>query len=413
MNNKNNKSLQTFYEELLVVSDKNEITNLLRDLVRIPSYNLENKGEEKVAERLLNFFKNEDIEAEKQYVSPGRPNILAFIGNKKEVGKNILLCGHTDVNPPVGMKIPPFEGIIKNGRLYGRGALDMKGGLVAMAYALALLKRSGLALNGRALFAGVVGEAIGGSEGTKYLVDNLPFKLDMGIVGEPTGFCIVAAHKGMEWFEVIIKGKTAFGAMPEQGINAIEKAVDFINYLRRELYPKLRNRIHPLTGPPTINIGYIEGYGGHRRPNVVPDYCKILIDRRLVPGEDGDQAFNEFVDIINRLAESDPLFKAEARRLPEMIGRLPMEIPSDHKIIKALKESSKIVLNKELPVIGGAGFTDASYFVNYAKIPTVVFGPGEYAGPEAFYEESISIDDVFYASLIFALTIYCIIGGYC
>ncbi|MEM2292510.1 MAG: M20 family metallopeptidase [Nitrososphaerota archaeon] len=398
-------NLVEVYNKLLSHCSKDEITKLLVDLIRIPSYSKETNGEEKVADCLFRFFRKEGIAAEKQYVESNRPNIIANLTWKIN-GNTVMLSGHTDVNPPEGMIIPPFEGIIKNGNVYGRGALDMKGGIAAMAYSLALLRRCNLSLKGSAIFAGVVGEAIGGSEGTKYLINHLPTNISMGIVGEPTGFSVVVAHKGMEWFEIIIRGKAAFGATPELGINAIEKGVDFINQLRKELYPKLNKKSHPLVGSPTLNIGFIEGYGGHRRPNVVPDYCRIMVDRRLIPGEDGEQAFAELLEIIKQLSYVDKDFIAEVRRLPEMADRRPMEIPVDHPIVESIKKACVTVMKQEPKVVGGSGFTDAAYFVNDAKIQTVVFGPGLYTGPESYIEESIKIDDVLNASMIYALTIY-------
>jgi acetylornithine deacetylase/succinyl-diaminopimelate desuccinylase len=397
--------MKAIYEKLLRISSKEEVTKLLVGLVRIPSHEKEIGGEERVADYLLEFFSKEGVPAEKQYVQPNRPNIIAKLEYSKN-SNSIMLSGHTDINPPEGMTIPPFEGIVKDGKVFGRGALDMKGGIAAMAYALILLNRFDLKLNGSALFAGVIGEAIGGSEGTKYLINHLPIRVSMGIVGEPTGLNIITAHKGMEWFEIIIHGKAAFGATPELGINAIEKGIDFINVLRKELYPKLRQRSHPLVGSPTLNIGIIEGYGGHKRPNVVPDFCRILMDRRLIPGENGEQAYRELIDIVNKLSGMDSSFVAEVRRLPEMMGRSPMEIPTNHPIVESIKKSYITVMGREPKIMGGSGFTDAAYFVNDAKIPTAVFGPGLYKGPESYTEESIEIDEVLTASIIYALTIY-------
>jgi acetylornithine deacetylase/succinyl-diaminopimelate desuccinylase len=390
------------YDSLRKLADANELAGILRDIVRIPSHVDEPHGEERVATYLMELLRKEGIASELQYPLPKRPNVIGRIGGDRT--QSILLAGHIDINPPTGMTIPPFEGIIKNGRVYGRGALDMKGGVASMTYALLLVKRLGLSLNGAAVFAGVMGEAIGGSEGAKYIAKNGP-KTSMGIIGEPTGLNIVTAHKGMEWFDVIFEGKAAFGAFPWAGISAIDKAVDYIAEIKQSLLPKFKQRRHALVGEPTLNIGTIEGYGGHRRPNVVPDYCNISIDRRLVPGEKGEQAFNELEEIAEQLRRRDKDFKAQVKRRPEMAGRAPMEVPSDHALVKSLIKSTKTVTGKATSVVGAPGFTDASYLVNDGGIPTVVFGPGSDHGPTSYTEESIEIEELMNASLCYALTI--------
>jgi succinyl-diaminopimelate desuccinylase len=395
-------AINLMYDSLRKLVDENELVDILRDIVRIPSHVDEPHGEERVATYLMELLRREGIFSELQYPLPGRPNVIGKMGG--DGPQSILLAGHIDINPPTGMTIPPFEGIIKNGRVYGRGALDMKGGVASMAYALMLVKRLGVSMKGAAIFAGVIGEAIGGSEGAKYIAKRGP-KTSMGIIGEPTDLNIVTAHKGMEWFDVTFQGKAAFGAFPWAGISAVDKAVDYITEIRQSLFPKFRQRNHPLVGEPTLNVGTIEGYGGHRRPNVVPDYCKISIDRRLVPGENGEQAFQELEEIAENLRKRDKEFKAEVKRRPEMIGRAPMEVPSNHALVKSLTESVKTVTGKKLSPVGAPYFTDASYLVNDGGVPTVVFGPGGDHGPTSYSEESIEVKELMNGSLAYALTI--------
>jgi succinyl-diaminopimelate desuccinylase len=395
-------AINLMYDSLRKLVDENELADILRDIVRIPSHVDEPHGEERVATYLMELLRREGIFSELQYPLPGRPNVIGKMGG--DGPQSILLAGHIDINPPTGMTIPPFEGIIKNGRVYGRGALDMKGGVASMAYALMLVKRLGVSMKGAAIFAGVIGEAIGGSEGAKYIAKRGP-KTSMGIIGEPTDLNIVTAHKGMEWFDVTFQGKAAFGAFPWAGISAVDKAVDYITEIRQSLFPKFRQRNHPLVGEPTLNVGTIEGYGGHRRPNVVPDYCKISIDRRLVPGENGEQAFQELEEIAENLRKRDKEFKAEVKRRPEMIGRAPMEVPSNHALVKSLTESVKTVTGKKLSPVGAPYFTDASYLVNDGGVPTVVFGPGGDHGPTSYSEESIEVKELMNGSLAYALTI--------
>jgi len=354
------------------VSD-DELYEIASDLVKIPSYTgLENQ-EKKVADYIYEFFKKEKIEVKSYKVLEGRPNIVAIIRGTGK-GKSLMLSGHMDTVPPYKMKINPFSGEIENEKLYGRGSCDMKGALACMMSAMAAIKKSGEKLSGNLVFTAVINEEQK-SEGTEYLVKNGPYT-DAAIVGEPTNLNIAAGHRGLEWFEIDIIGKTTHGGTPSEGINAISKAAKLITRIETDLIPKFKDRKHPLIGGPQLNFGVIKGGD---QPSSVAGRCSIYIDRRWIPSESFDLIVNEFKSIINDLKKEDSSFNAEIHRYFEdsdMMLHKPLEIDMKHPIILSLEKSIRKSTEKSPKIVSFQAWTDASLLSNFGNIPSVVFGPG-------------------------------------
>ena len=210
-------------------------------------------------------------------------------------GRSLFLMfnGHTDTVPAYTMDYPPFEPAVRDGNLYGRGAVDMKGQLACMMTAMHLLRDRQIPLEGDVIFAGVINEE-DRSEGTEYLVRNGP-QADRCVVGEPTGMKIMAGHRGLEWLEFEFIGRAAHGGTPQKGINAISKAARFIERVEKQLMPELAKRIHPLIGPAVMNFGVI--HGGNQ-PSMVADRCILQVDRRWIPQEKLDQVLGEYQSIL-------------------------------------------------------------------------------------------------------------------
>jgi len=355
------------------VSQK-ELNNLISDLVKIPSTPDSKNYEKDVAEFIHDFFHNEGIESKLVKVKDNRPNVVAKIKGTDE-GKSLMLTGHMDTVPAYNMDIEPFSGEIKNGKIYGRGSVDMKGPLACMILALVAIKRANIKLKGDLIFVGVIEEEYK-SFGTEYLVKNGP-KADAAIVGEPSKLDIAAGHRGLEWLEVTIEGKTAHGGTASEGINAISKAAKFINKVEEVLLPQFAERKHDLIGPPTLNFGVIEG---GTQPSSVAGECKIQIDRRWTPLETLDQVFLDFEKIIDQLKNEDKDFKARIDRIPSNMAtmdHMPMEIALDHPLVSKLEKVTEKIKGKKADVVSFPGWTDASLISNFANIDTVVFGPGD------------------------------------
>lgn len=359
--------------EILKKVNDDELYGIASDLVKIPSYTgLENQ-EKKVADYIYEFFKKRKIEVKSYQVLEGRPNIVAIIRGTGK-GKSLMLSGHMDTVPPYKMKINPFSGEIKNEKLYGRGSCDMKGALACMMSAMAAIKKSGEKLLGNLVFTAVINEEQK-SEGTEFLVKNGPYT-EAAIVGEPTNLNIAAGHRGLEWFEIDIIGKTTHGGTPSEGVNAISKAAKLISRIETDLIPKFKDRKHPLIGEPLLNFGVIKGGD---QPSSVAGRCSIYIDRRWTPSESFDLIVNEFKSIFNDLKKEDSSFNAEIHRYfkdSDMMLHKPLEIDMKHPIILSLGKNIRKSTGKSPKIVSFPAWTDASLLSNFGNIPSVVFGPG-------------------------------------
>lgn len=367
-----------------------EVVDLTRNLIRIPSHKDAQGREKLVAEYIHAFCKSNKLETELQPVEGERSNVLAYLSGDGS-GRTLVLNGHTDTVPPYNMTIDPFGAEIADGEIFGRGAVDMKGALACMLIAMLAVKRSGCKLKGDVIFTGVIGEEEK-SEGTEYLVKS-GLKADGAIVGEPSNYEYAIGHRGLEWLEIIVKGKAAHGGVPSLGINAIEKAAALIERIRLKLYPKLESRFNEYMGPSVMNFGVIRG---GNQPSMVADSCSISIDRRYIPGETVESVIKEYQDIIDELKAEDPKFDAEIRRIPEnmlTLDHLYLMTPPDAPIVSAVKESLKKITEKEPEITRRRGWTDAALLSNYAGIPTVVCGPGNISYSHT-KDERVAIKDL-------------------
>lgn len=350
-----------------------ELIRLTQSLIQIPSHKDADGREKEVSKYIYNFCIENDLEAELIPVERERSNVIAYLRGDK-AGKRLMLNGHTDTVPPYNMTIDPFAAEIKDGAIWGRGAVDMKGPIASMLMTMVALKRSGKRLKGDVIFTGVIGEEER-SEGSEYLVKS-GLKADGAIVGEPSNYEYAIGHRGLEWLEIIIKGKAAHGGVPHLGVNAIEKAAKLIERIKDELYPKLAERYNEYMGPSVMNFGVINGGS---QPSTVADTCSIKIDRRYVPGETVESVLKEYQDIIDSLKNEDTDFNAKIIRMPNnmlTLDHLYLITSPDDPIVKTVRESIKEVIRKEPQITRRRGWTDAALLSNYGNIPTVVFGPG-------------------------------------
>ena len=377
--------------------EKIDIASLIADMIKIPSYSFMEEQEKEIAFYIKDFFDKEGIPCTVTEIAEGRYNVSAVLKGSGG-GKSLMLTGHMDTVPAYDME-EPFSGRIEDGRIFGRGACDMKGPLASMMAAMAAFKRSGVQLRGDLHFVGVADEEDKGI-GTAYLIKNGP-AADGVIVGEPTSLAVAPGHKGLEWIEVAFEGKKVHGGRQKEGINAIEMAARFINKIYKEYVPVLESRTYPVLGDPTINIGTISGGD---QPSTVPDKCVITLDRRMVPTETIKQVYEELEAIGRELHEEDPRFNCTVRDVFEGTGILP-HIPfvtdeSDPLMI-AIKESCEengvTVKTEPFPA-----WTDAGFICDGTNSKCVVLGPGALAVAHSV-DEYIDISEAFKAAEIYAL----------
>ena len=244
------------------------------------------------------------FEVKLQECAPGRPNVIATWPGAS--GKSLLLTGHTDIVSVANMRGDPFDGRIENGRLYGRGALDMKGGLAAILGAVAALKAADFRPAGD-LILGFVTDEENHSLGSAALVEAV--RADAAILTEPTGLDLCVAHKGFAWLTLETAGRAAHGSLYDRGVDAVAhmgRLLGAMETLDREVLP---GRTHRLLGRPSVHAGTIAGGTG---VSIYPDGCTLRVEHRLLPDEDGDTALGYWREIIARLSADDPAFQATA-----------------------------------------------------------------------------------------------------
>jgi len=351
-----------------------ELIELTQNLVRIPSHKDTLGFEKNVAIYINNYLLKEGINSELQHVVGERSNVIARIKGDG-TGHSLMFNGHTDTVLPYNMTIEPFTAFIDDGKIYGRGSVDMKGALASFMMTLVTIKRSGFVPGGDIIFTAVIGEE-GKSEGTEYIVKS-DIRADAAIVGEPSDYEYAIGHRGLEWFDVTFYGKASHSGKPELGINAIEQAMSFISRVKQDLYPKLKDKYDEHMGGSVMNFGTISG---GTEASTVADKCILRIDRRFIPGEDKDTAMAEYQDIIDILKAEDITFNAKIEVTPESILALyhpPLITSFNEPIVTSVRESIKKIINKEPTITRGIGWSDAALLKTYANIPTVVLGPGD------------------------------------
>lgn len=368
-------------------------------MVRIPSVT----GEEAaIAEYIARILEDIGFDVDEHMAEEGRPNVVGVM-HGEEGSPKLILNGHMDTVPPGDFEkwnFDPYGGEISDGRLFGRGSCDMKGGLAAMMTAVKAIVDSGAQLRGDIIFTAVVDEEKGGYKGTKYIVDNGVLG-DYALIAEPSQMDIHIAHKGDLGIEVTVYGKTAHAANPERGINAIHKMTDVINGIL-EIPQRFdwKNKKHRLVGTPTIGVSTIKG--GIQR-NIVPDTCSAVIDRRIVPTlESLEGARNEIEMQLDRLRNIDP--QLDVKITKNILEVEACEISENEPVVKALKKAHVKLMEKEPDVKGILGFTDAHFLVNQGGVPTAMFGPGSI--DQAHSEnEYVEVKQLIKTSRIYAQTI--------
>jgi acetylornithine deacetylase len=347
--------------------NRQEVIHILSDLVRIESVNPAlvpgGSGEAAIARHVGEFLKSVGLETRLREVSPGRFNALGILRGSGG-GKSLMLNGHLDTVGVTGMQ-DPFSARVESGRLYGRGAQDMKGGLAAAMVAVAALA-GGPRLKGDVVLAAVADEE-NQSLGTRALLQEV--RTDAAIVMEPTSLEVATAHKGFVWAEVETFGRAAHGSRPQEGVDAIV----FMGRVLGEI-ERLQERLtagpqHPLLGCGSIHASQI---AGGQELSSYPARCRLSVERRLVPGEDASTLQAELDDMVSRLGEQDPRFRAQ---VTVGYSANPLETPRESPLVARLTDGVARVTGREA-VLGVQTFWTDAALLSEAGIPSILFGPG-------------------------------------
>jgi len=424
----------------VVEADHDHVVELTRDLVRIPSVNPKFQGEEGlnresgVQDRIAAELEPLGFALDRWEVFENRPNLTADLPGTAE--RSLILCGHVDV-VPVGdanaWERDPFGGQIENDRIWGRGAVDMKGGLAACVSAARAIREAGVELEGRISIHSVVDEEAGGF-GAMDLV-NRGGLARHAIVAEPTWGNVIPAEGGLSWVRVTIFGKQAHAGWRfnsiwpqhdtpgrlEPGVNAIELAARFLMALRDFEGGRCRTRNHPLlpAGLATINPGTIQGGAGmgpDGNPAVmtnaamIPDVVTMVLDYKFLPQEDFAEVRREFEEFVAHFASMDSWMRDHPPKVEWDLWGLhfpPMDTPAEHPLTRSILQRATELQRKSPEIKGFEAVTDAAHYAGKGVTP-VIYGP---AG-DGFHgdNECVEIESLIETTKVIAATALDICG---
>lgn len=343
-----------------------DAARLLADLVAIDSVNPAlvpgAAGEAEIAAYVAAWTRERGLQVTVVDEPPGRPSVVA-VARGTGGGASLMLNAHTDTVGVAGMA-GPHDPQVRDGRLYGRGAYDMKGGLAAIMIAGAATAAEGR-LRGDVVVTAVADEEHA-SEGVQAVLRR--FGADACVVTEPTQLRACVAHKGFVWAELETRGRAAHGSRPDLGVDAIAGMGPVLAEIAA-LQARLDGDPHPLLGPASLHASVI---GGGQELSSYPARCVLGLERRTLPGEGVEDVRRELEGLLARARAADPRLATELR-----IGlwRAAFEVSPDAEIVRVLRAAGEAVLGDAPPIVGDHPWMDAA-FTAAAGIPTVVFGPG-------------------------------------
>jgi len=359
---------------------------LLQKLVRIPSPNPDGDTRE-----IAKFIAEQmraigcDVKTPAPEEKPEAVNVIATLGDGAPV---IMLHAHIDTVPIADSEadkwsVDPYDAVVKDGALYGKGSIDDKAPLASMMLTMIDASQQD-SLDGTLVLVAAAEEETGGQLGTKWMADNghLP-ECDFIVVGEQTANKVAIAHKGVMRATIRTTGKSVHATNPNRGINAITAMAKIV--LALETYHnELAERIHPIVGFPTCNVGVINGGS---TANAVPDTCSIRLDRRMIPREKPEDVQDE----LRAVVESVDVSPAEVS-ISDFLFSSWFDSPIESDLSQAFLQSVQTVLDDDPGPIGYLPGSDAKHLMNLAKGDMIIFGPGSYEVAHAF-DEHVRLDD--------------------
>jgi succinyl-diaminopimelate desuccinylase len=401
---------------------RDEIVDFAATLIQIPTINPPGEGYEQCARLLGATLTRNGFDVE-YFAAEGRPEHTRQHPRINVVGLQrgrrprpaVHLNGHIDVVPPGdGWTVDPFSGVVRDGRVYGRGACDMKCGIAAAVFAVDGIRRAGVDLEGSVEISGTVDEESGGFAGAAWLAEHgrlTRARSDYVIIPEPLNVDrICLGHRGVYWFEIETHGRTAHGSMPFLGVNAIEHMSVILDRFNRELVPSLSTRTTAMPVVPeqarraTLNVNAIQGgqpVGGIQTP-CVADCCRAVFDRRFLVEEEFAAVKSEILELLERAAAQTPALAYELRDL--MVVH-PVRTPAGSPVVAALDGSIQRVLGCEARHVASPGTYDQKHIDRIGGIrDCVAYGPGilDLAHQP---DEWCGIDDLVNATKVIALAV--------
>jgi succinyl-diaminopimelate desuccinylase len=408
----------TALAEVLAKIDPEEAVELTRALVRIPSVYRPgdpDATEARVAAFAEAWLRREGFAVEVQAVAPGRPNVIAWLGDKRPGQRSLLLEGHTDVvteGDPRDWTWPPFGAEMVDGRIYGRGAADMKSGLAAAMIAAAAFRRAGVEPAGKLVVGALVDEE-DAMLGARHLVGTpVGRELDAAIICEPEENELCLEQRGVVWARVRARGKMAHGAMPQAGVNPIaclgavlREASALERRLRKACRPS--RYLRPPTVTPTIIHGPPPGVGVPQS-NVIPAVAELMLDVRLTAGIDADAVRAELESVCRKAEQRHPGAKLEWE--PVNAFRLATRVERSEALVQAMIRGVRAASGRAPRYGGVPGSTDGTILRMELGIPIVTCGPGNRLIPHQV-NEYVDAAEVVEAARIYAASALSYLGA--
>jgi succinyl-diaminopimelate desuccinylase len=406
---------------------RDEIVAFAADLIRIPTVNP--PGEEYDACARLIGSRLVACGCEVEYIraegrpehTPAHPRVNVMGSHRGRAPRPLVhLNGHVDVVPAgAGWTVDPFAGIVRDGRLYGRGACDMKAGIAAAVFALEAIRRAGVELAGSVDVSATVDEESGGFAGVALLAATGRIhadRTDYVIIPEPLDVDRISiGHRGVYWFELATLGRIGHGSMPFLGVSAIDHMGIVLDRFRRELMPALARRTTAMPVVPagarhaTLNINAIAGgqpLDGLQTP-CVADLCRAVFDRRFLLEEGLDAAREEIVALLDRIAADTPGFRYELR--DRMVVH-PVQTPAGSPLVAALDRNIQAVVGRRASLVASPGTYDHKHVDRIGGVrQCVAYGPGRLDLAHQ-PDEWCSIDEIIQATQVIALSILDLVG---
>ena len=376
-------------------------TTVLQDLVRIPSVNPDlvpdADGEAKIANYIADTLAGWGLEVQVREIAEGRLNVIATLEGAG-AGRTLLFNGHMDTVGVEGMA-EPYSGEVRDGRLYGRGAIDMKGSLAATMAATKSLIDSGITLRGSVIFTYVADEEYAsiGTSAIAYDIRQGRLRGPDGAVNtEATGLRVGIGHKGFTWLEVVTEGKAAHGSRPDLGVDAIAQMGKLLVEVDRLQEQLAAGDQHSLLGAGSVHASLVNG---GREMSSYPARCTLKLERRTVPSETADSVAEEIEKIISRLSTEDSAFHASSR---VMLVRNPWQADPRSQIVKTTAAAIEAVTGAPSATMTQTGWLDSA-LLGDVGIPTVICGPsgeGLHAEVESIDVTSLGTCTEIYAEII-------------
>jgi acetylornithine deacetylase len=372
--------------------DEDSLVELTTSLVRAAGQNP--PGDEAATVRVLSTAAAElGLDVVETAVEPDRNNVRITL--EGGTGPGLLLLGHTDVVPVGdGWTVDPFGGAVQDGRIYGRGASDMKGGLAASLSALAALR--GVALSGPVELTALVDEEETG-KGIRAFVESVRRPFLGCVTAEPTDLQTIIGARGASYLRIEVHGKACHAGNPDDGANAIYGAAAVVAEIER-LHAELATRPHPLLGPATWSVGQIHGGTGG---SIVPAECVVVADRRLLPGESTDAVLDELRERVAGLRLADRGLTADLVMPMEMPA---FQTPADSELARVTDAALADAGGPGLPLGGWTAACDGGFVARDLGVPVVVLGPGSATTQAHRADESVAIEELLVAARAYALT---------